>query len=163
MQARFKNDAAKRMYNNRLAPETNGSAGYDLRIAEIKGGVIHTGVHVAIPKGWVGLILPRSGLGFKYGFGLMNTAGVIDSDYRGEIMVKPTTGKFNTMKILQGDDGEDYISIIDEMYLVQSASLNIGDRVCQMIMVQCHNKAAEIVTTLEETSRSGGMGSTGAN
>lgn len=47
-----------------------------------------TGVRVAIPEGWVGLVMPRSGLGFKYEVMLANTVGVIDQDYRGEIMVK---------------------------------------------------------------------------
>lgn len=50
--------------------------------------VFGTGIRCAIPKGWVGLVLPRSGLGFKYSVVLANTAGVIDSDYRGEIKVK---------------------------------------------------------------------------
>lgn len=47
-----------------------------------------TGIRVVIPEGWVGLVMPRSGLGFKYEVMLANTTGVIDSDYRGEIMVK---------------------------------------------------------------------------
>ncbi|WBF79370.1 hypothetical protein IACHDJAJ_00164 [Aeromonas phage vB_AdhS_TS3] len=47
-----------------------------------------TGVRVAIPEGWVGLVMPRSGLGFKYEVMLANSVGVIDADYRGEIMVK---------------------------------------------------------------------------
>lgn len=47
-----------------------------------------TGVKIKIPTGWVGLIAPRSGLGFKYEVRLANTLGVIDSDYLGEIKVK---------------------------------------------------------------------------
>lgn len=47
-----------------------------------------TGVRVAIPVGWVGLVMPRSGFGFKYEVMLANSVGVIDADYRGEIMVK---------------------------------------------------------------------------
>lgn len=47
-----------------------------------------TGIRVVIPEGWVGLVMPRSGLGFKYEVMLANTTGVIDSDYRGEIIVK---------------------------------------------------------------------------
>lgn len=47
-----------------------------------------TGVKVKVPTGWAGLILPRSGLGFKYEVRLANTVGCIDSDYLGEIKVK---------------------------------------------------------------------------
>ena len=53
-----------------------------------KSTVFGTGVRVAIPRGWVGLVMPRSGLGFKYEVMLANSVGVIDADYRGEIMVK---------------------------------------------------------------------------
>jgi dUTP pyrophosphatase len=44
-----------------------------------------TGVHVAIPEGWCGIVAPRSGLGSKFEVSLCNTIGIIDSDYRGEI------------------------------------------------------------------------------
>jgi len=75
-----------------LGSETAG--GIDLRVnskdiyitpnTEYEFGL---GVKVAIPKGWVGLLLPRSGMGTQYKLRLANTAGVIDSDYRGEIKV----------------------------------------------------------------------------
>lgn len=62
-----------------------------------------TGVRMVIPRGWVGLVLPRSGLGFKYEVMLANTAGVIDSDYRGEIMVKLVNRGKQDMTIEQYD------------------------------------------------------------
>lgn len=49
---------------------------------------IGTGVKVSIPEGYAGVLLPRSGLGSKNGLSLANTVGLIDSDYRGEIIAK---------------------------------------------------------------------------
>lgn len=87
----------------RLEPHvgSEGAAGIDLRcnlglrkdqpftmLNPGKSIEFGTGVRVAIPKGWVGLVMPRSGLGFKYEVMLANSVGVIDSDYRGEIRVK---------------------------------------------------------------------------
>ncbi|MBA3389131.1 MAG: dUTP diphosphatase [Rubrobacter sp.] len=84
----------------RLRPEANvpmkahaGDAGYDLRAvdeAEIFPGeraLIGTGVAVAIPDGYAGLVLPRSGLAVRHGVSLVNTPGLIDSGYRGEIRI----------------------------------------------------------------------------
>ena len=69
-------------------------AGWDLRSNNedfiLKPGAkvqVGTGLKMSIPRSYVGLILPRSGLGTKYRVGLANTAGVIDSDYRGEVQV----------------------------------------------------------------------------
>lgn len=61
---------------------------YSIHPVTIRGGerkVIHTGIKMAIPDGFVGLIWPRSGLSVKHGLDVL--AGVIDSGYRGEIMV----------------------------------------------------------------------------
>ena len=66
---------------------TAGSAGYDFFAPydfELKSGgeiIIDTGIRARIENGWVLVILPRSGSGFKFGVRLANTAGVIDSDY----------------------------------------------------------------------------------
>lgn len=78
---------------------TAGSAGYDfflpadLTLKKGESIVIPTGIRVKIQEGWVLNLYPRSGLGFKYGFYLMNTVGIIDSDYynadnEGHIMAK---------------------------------------------------------------------------
>lgn len=127
------------------------AAGIDLRMNVrtaagftpfMPGDTLHfgTGVKMAIPEGWVGLVMPRSGLGFKYRVRLDNTVGVIDSDYRGEIMVKITNcGKTEYML-------EDF------------------ERVCQMVIVP-HYKVydnLEFVDDLADTERgSSGFGHSG--
>ena len=68
-------------------------AGYDLRSVEenelVPGGraLVRTGISVAIPEGYAGLVLPRSGLAMRHGISLVNTPGLIDSGYRGEIQI----------------------------------------------------------------------------
>ena len=70
-----------------------GDAGYDLSAAEraiLAPGervLVRTGIAVAIPDGYAGLVLPRSGLAVRHGVSLINTPGLIDPGYRGEIMV----------------------------------------------------------------------------
>jgi dUTP pyrophosphatase len=70
-----------------------GDAGYDLRSVERMDlapgarALVRTGISVAIPKGYAGLVLPRSGLAIRHGISLVNTPGLIDSGYRGEIQV----------------------------------------------------------------------------
>jgi dUTP pyrophosphatase len=74
---------------------TEGSAGVDI-IASVKGTktiksgeteMISTGLKLGIPKGYFGMLVPRSGLASKSGIVLSNTIGIIDSDYRGELLV----------------------------------------------------------------------------
>jgi len=68
-------------------------AGFDLYSidADIVGprkiSIINTGIQVAIPKGWVGLVCPRSGMAANYGVTVINSPGIIDSGYRGPIKV----------------------------------------------------------------------------
>jgi len=80
---------------------TKGSAGYDIKtptdidLAPGETATVATGLRCRIDEGWVLLIMPKSGLGFKYRLQLDNTVGVIDSDYynadnQGHIMVKVT-------------------------------------------------------------------------
>ena len=66
-----------------------GDAGIDLPTDSVnyQNNMIHTGYYFEIPAGHVGLLVPRSSAGIKRGFRLRNTVGVIDSSYRGEIMV----------------------------------------------------------------------------
>jgi dUTP pyrophosphatase len=70
-----------------------GDAGYDLRsVDELdlppgSRALIRTGISLAIPEGYAGLVLPRSGLAMRHGVAPVNTPGLIDSGYRGEIMV----------------------------------------------------------------------------
>ena len=70
-----------------------GDAGLDLRSVEqvtlrpFERALIPTGIALAIPEGYAGFVLPRSGLAAKHGFTLVNAPGLIDSNYRGEIKV----------------------------------------------------------------------------
>jgi dUTP pyrophosphatase len=119
---------------------TDGSAGLDLYVNSINGNTLGTGVHVQIPSGYVGLLLPRSSWGIK-GFQLANTCGVIDSDYRGEIiMVRDPNPHSGFLKIHE------------------------GDKVAQLIVVPCITDMHKCkhYSDLSDTVRgSGGFGSTG--
>lgn len=95
-----------------------------------------TGLAVAIPAGFYGRIAPRSGLAAKNGLDVL--AGVIDSDYRGEVCCL----LYNT-----SDD---------------PISLPAGSKICQLILEQIITPEAAWVTDLDETARgAGGFGSTG--
>ena len=99
--------------------------------------LLSTGVSVAIPEGFVGLIWPRSGNAVKKGFDTM--AGVIDSQYRGEI------------KVL----------IINHDTEVQT--VNCGDKIAQLIVQKCYNFPFVAVNELPESRRGeSGFGSSGA-
>ncbi len=95
---------------------TSGSAGYDFSLPydlELKPGdtaKIPTGIRAKIAEGWVLMIYPRSGLGFKYRMQLNNTVGIIDSDYyksdnEGHIFIKITndTNEGKTISLKSGD------------------------------------------------------------
>ena len=101
--------------------------------------VIPTGIAIALPSAdYVALVFARSGLGIKHGVVPGNCVGVIDSDYRGEIMV----GLYNS--------GE-------SEYTVQP-----GDRIAQLMVTPVVQADVELVDELDETERgAGGFGSTG--
>ena len=123
---------------------TDGAAGLDLFANEVTNigndPIIKTGVHVEIPKGWVGLLLPRSSWGTE-GWSLANTVGVIDSDYRGEIIVKATRDATKGWKAIKPED-----------------------RIVQLVVVRCDTAAQKVdsLGDLTVTDRgAGGFGSTG--
>lgn len=98
--------------------------------------VVPTGIAMAIPDGFVGLVWPRSGLACKYG--VQTLAGVIDSDYRGELKVALTTCTKTTVRI------------------------NQGDRIAQLLIVPVSMMECVEVNSLDDTGRgAGGFGSTG--
>lgn len=100
--------------------------------------IVHTGIAISIPEGFVGLIFPRSGLAVKQGLRLQNSVGVIDSDYRGEVLV-----------VLHADGPK-------------TAEFKLGDRVAQIVFIRHAEALMEEVEELDETERgSGGFGSTG--
>src|ERR687890_250191 len=93
-------DRPLRVPFRRLVPEAGmperahlGDAGYDLRsvvrvgLAPGARALVRTGISVAIPEGYAGLVLPRSGLALQHGVAPVNAPGLVDSGYRGEIMV----------------------------------------------------------------------------
>ncbi len=93
------NELRIKLKNEHVEPVvgSEGAAGMDLRADTnellIEAGreyTFCTGVALELPKGWVGLVAPRSGLGTKKGMQLKNTTGIIDSDYRGYIKVTCT-------------------------------------------------------------------------
>ncbi len=108
----------------------------DLKIEPKQRVMARTGLAVAIPPGFYGRIAPRSGLAAKNGVDVL--AGVIDSDYRGEVCCL----LYNT-----GDE------MID---------LPAGSKICQLIVEQIITPEAMWVSELDETTRgAGGFGSTG--
>jgi dUTP pyrophosphatase len=123
-----------------------GDAGYDLRsVYEVSlppGGraLIRTGISVAIPGGYAGLVLPRSGLAMRHGVAPVNTPGLIDSGYRGEIMVP-----------LINHDRE-------ETFRVQR-----GMRVAQLVLVRAEEVSFSEVETLEAGTDGRGEGSFGSS
>jgi len=128
------------------AYETEGSAGMDIRayidepivLEPGKRALIPTGLYMEIPSGFEVQIRARSGLAVKYGIGLTNGIGTIDSDYRGEVKVA---------LINWGE--EDFI-------------VNNGDRVAQMVVCRYEKVELELANELSETERgAGGFGHTG--
>src|SRR6185295_719355 len=108
----------------------------DVEIAPMQRVMARTGLAVAIPPGLYGRVAPRSGLAVKSGLDVL--AGVIDSDYRGEIVCV----LYNT-----GDE---------------TIKLPAGSKICQLIIEQIITPEATWTTDLDETARgAGGFGSTG--
>lgn len=122
-----------------------GDAGLDLRAAERltlpPGGraPVATGIAVAIPPGHAGLVLPRSGLALRHGVTVLNTPGLIDAGYRGEI------------KVLLVNHG------------TQPVTFERGERIAQLVVQRIEQARLVMVDELPATDRgAGGFGSTGA-
>ena len=121
-----------------------GDAGYDLRStkqAKLKPGeraTLPTGVSIALPQGFVGLVHPRSGLAAKNGITVLNAPGTVDAGYRGEISVT-------------------LINLGQENFEV-----SIGDRIAQIVFQSFESARFIRVTELPGSQRgSAGFGSTG--
>jgi dUTP pyrophosphatase len=86
-----------------------GDAGADLRSTEQltlparSRALVKTGVRIALPEGYVGLVHPRSGLAAKHGITVLNTPGTVDAGYRGEIMVTLYNSSDEAFEVLVGD------------------------------------------------------------
>jgi len=140
----------KKVNENAIIPEykTSGAAAVDLCACIDAPLLLTPETPVLIPTGIalnmgeenvVALIVPRSGLGFNHGIGLMNTVGVIDSDYQGEIMVK--------LRMSHGDS-----------YRIQP-----NERIAQMLFMPVHKVLFNEVVKFSLTTDRGdnGFGSTG--
>ena len=126
--------------------ETSGSAGMDLRAAveefvKIEAGkfvLIPTNLKVEIPEGYEIQVRPRSGLAVKFGIGILNSPGTIDSDYRGEIKV-----------ILFNFSTKDFL-------------IHRGDRIAQMVLAKVYKMTLIRTEYLSSSDRGeGGFGHTG--
>ncbi len=123
----------------------NGDAGVDLYAREnatipAKGGriLMPTGLAIAIPLGFAGFVVPRSGLALKHGVTLVNTPGIIDSGYRGELKVV----------MINTDPTVDY-------------SVTRGDRIAQILIQRIETIDWNVVDSLDGEDRGGGFGHSG--
>ena len=122
-----------------------GDAGFDLPsrvdfvIEPGERATVPTGVAAQIPRGYAGLVLPRSGLAARHGIALVNSPGLIDAGYRGEIaVVLINTDKRRPFEVKR------------------------GDRIAQLVIQKVEEAVIVEVDRLDETSRgAGGFGSTG--
>ena len=123
----------------------DGDAGVDLYARS--GGVlapgermlVPTGIAVALPEGYVGLVAPRSGLAVRHGVSLVNSPGILDAGYRGELQVVMVNGGSEPFEFAR------------------------GERIAQLVVVPFVSQVYELVAELPESDRGpGGFGSTGS-
>jgi dUTP pyrophosphatase len=122
-----------------------GDAGADListealRLEPGQRALVGTGVHIALPEGYVAFVVPRSGLATKHGITIVNSPGTVDAGYRGEIRAT----------LLNTDRENAY-------------DIGVGDRIAQLIVMPVSRANFIPVQELPESVRgAGGFGSTG--
>lgn len=123
----------------------DGDAGLDLVAREdavvVAGGgrtLVPTGIALALPRGYAGFVLPRSGLALKHGVTVVNSPGLIDCAYRGEIKVV----------LLNTDPSADY-------------HVRRGDRIAQLVVQAVAHVQWNVVDALDGDDRGGGFGHSG--
>ncbi|MBN1192541.1 MAG: dUTP diphosphatase [Coriobacteriia bacterium] len=123
----------------------DGDAGLDLFSAEdrtlapLERALISTGIAVAIPEGYAGFVQPRSGLALRLGLSFVNTPGLIDSHYRGEIKL-----------------------IAINLDSAEPLDIERGQKVAQLVLQRVERAVLSEVDDLDQTPRgAGGFGSTG--
>ena len=123
----------------------DGDAGADLtsvaevRLAPGERALVPTGVRLALPRGWVGLVHPRSGLAARHGISVVNAPGTIDAGYRGELLVN-----------LVNLDREEAFTIA------------VGDRIAQLVLQEVGEGEFHPVDSLPASERGEtGHGSSG--
>lgn len=136
----------KKLHPDAITPRyaTDGAACFDIAamhdavVRNADPAIIATGLSFEVPPGHVMLVYSRSGHGFKHGVRLANCVGVIDSDYRGELMVKLTADDRRAMNVYA------------------------GDRIAQVMIIPIPSVELVEADELSETARGGnGLGSTG--
>ena len=122
-----------------------GDAGVDLHarhdtVIAPQGGrvLMPTGIALSIPEGYAGFVLPRSGLALKHGISVVNAPGLIDSHYRGELMVV----------LLNTDPTRPY-------------HISRGDRIAQLVIQRVEHVQWNEVAELDAKDRGGGFGHSG--
>jgi dUTP pyrophosphatase len=122
-----------------------GDAGFDLRtvdeivLAPGERASAGTGLALALPAGTAGLVLPRSGHAARHGVTVLNSPGLVDSGYRGEV------------RVLLVNHGSDEVRF------------EAGDRVAQLVVIELPEVSFQLVERLDDTERGGGgFGSTGS-
>ena len=122
-----------------------GDAGLDLvaredAVVAAAGGrtLVPTGIALALPRGYAGFVLPRSGLALKHGVTVVNSPGLIDCAYRGEIKVV----------LLNTDPSSDY-------------QVRRGDRIAQLVVQAVTEGVWNEVAELDGDDRGGGFGHSG--
>nr|WP_051105153.1 dUTP diphosphatase [Catelliglobosispora koreensis] len=122
-----------------------GDAGADLYAAEDaelgpgERKLVRTGIAIALPEGFVGLVHPRSGLAVKLGVTVLNAPGTVDAGYRGEILVN----------LVNHDP-------------LKPAKISRGDRIAQLVVQRVERARFHSVDELSDSARgAGGHGSTG--
>lgn len=124
-----------------------GDAGLDLKSAEnvalapFERKLVSCGIALAIPQGYAGFVLPRSGLAAKHGISIVNAPGLIDSNYRGEIK-----------------------AILVNLDPKEPFEISHGDRIAQLVILEVPAVTLDPVAELDETERgAGGFGSSGVS
>ncbi|MGN6780995.1 MAG: dUTP diphosphatase [Marmoricola sp.] len=111
----------------------------DVTLAPGERALVPTGVALALPEGYVGLVHPRSGLAHRHGLSIVNAPGTVDAGYRGEIKV-----------------------CLINLDASQPVSLERGDRIAQLVVQRVEQVRFVEVDELEGSARGdGGYGSTG--
>lgn len=176
----------KKLHSDAVIPakQKSGDAGFDLtaiavsieETSELSNSpvllVYNTGIAVEIPEGYVGLLFPRSSVS-KYPLSLANSVGVIDSNYRGEIILKfrlSSDYRSSDLELSAALERLDFKANDEKNLVVKEGVAKrealgifpIGARVGQLVIVPCPEFEIQIVDELTTTSRGyGGFGSSG--
>ena len=111
----------------------------DLILKPGERALMPTGIQIAIPVGYAGFVQPRSGTALTHGISIVNSPGIVDSSYRGEIKV-----------------------ILINLDKKKTVKLKKGEKVCQLTIQKVEKADFELVDDLDKTERGGGgFGSTG--